>query len=176
MLHRVRFGAIAIWRARIANLNGQNGAIVIAESLARVIAAIQIASACWWSYAAPQNIEISPHTPCVCCAAIRIIPLRAQRLKNSRSPSGIEIFNRDWNFQASHPPNPYVLWGILKVRDWKFQARLEFSIEIENSNRDWFFFNLWALRVVPCGIAEWLAGVDRARWTLAIGDLAIWPI
>ena len=50
--------------------------------------------------------------------------------KISRSPSGIEIFKRDWRFQARHPRNPYSLWGILKVeietfkRDWKFQARL----------------------------------------------------
>ena len=52
----------------------------------------------------------------------------------------LEIFKRDWNFQASHPPTPYFLWGILKVeienfkRDWNFQARLN-------------FFKIWALRV-----------------------------
>ena len=33
---------------------------------------------------------------------------------------------RDWKFQASHPPNPYSLWGILQVG-------------IANFKRDWFF-------------------------------------
>ena len=72
--------------------------------------------------------------------------LRAQRLKK------FKIALRDWNFQSrlkfSIPPptKPLFLWGILKVRDWKFQARLKISIEIEIFNRDWFFFNLWALR------------------------------
>ena len=28
-------------------------------------------------------------------------------IKNSRSPSRIEVFKRDCKFQASHPPNPY---------------------------------------------------------------------
>ena len=34
----------------VAFLDGQNHAIVIAESLARAIAAIRIASVCWRSY------------------------------------------------------------------------------------------------------------------------------
>ena len=85
--------------------------------------------------------------------------------KKSRSPSGIEIFNRDWNFQASHQPNPYFLWGILKVRDWKFQSRLIFSIEIENFNRDWFFsifgpLGIWiprkALQAMPLNTTQQL--------------------
>ena len=67
------------------------------------------------------------------------ISLKPKDWKNSRLPSGIDIFNRDWKFQASHPPKSLFLWGILKVRDWKFQARLKFSIEIESFNRDWFF-------------------------------------
>ena len=69
--------------------------------------------------------------------AMRIKPtLRAQRLKK------FKIALRDWNFQVSHPANPYVLCGILKVRilAWNFQARFFFSSEI-------VFFNLWALRV-----------------------------
>ena len=48
----------------------------------------------------------------------------------------IEIFKR----ATRRPPN--FLWGILKVRHWKFQSRLIFSIEIENFNRDWFFQSL----------------------------------
>ena len=54
-------------------------------------------------------------------------------------PPGLKKINRDWNFQSRHPPTPFFLWGILKVRDWKFQSRFIFSIEIENFNRDWFF-------------------------------------
>ena len=59
---------------------------------------------------------------------------------DSRSPSGIEKFKRDWKFQASHPPNPYFCGGgggIQEVeienfkRDWKFQSRLKISSEIE---------------------------------------------
>ena len=58
----------------------------------------------------------------------------------------LETFKRDWNFQASHPQNPYFSWWILKVeienfnRDWKFQARLKIQARLK-------FFNLWALRV-----------------------------
>ena len=64
--------------------------------------------------------------------------------KNSRSPSGIEIFKRDWNewhFQArlkisSEPPTkPLFLWAILKAGIEKFQARLKFSSENENFKR-----------------------------------------
>ena len=49
----------------------------------------------------------------------------------------LEIFKRDWKFQARHPPHPHFLWGILEVRieifkpDWNFQARLKISTEIE---------------------------------------------
>ena len=73
------------------------------------------------------------------------------KIENSRSPSGSEIFERDWKFQASHPPNPYFSWGFLKIkiehfkreRDWEVSERdWQFSSEIE-------FFYLWALRVRP---------------------------
>ena len=53
-------------------LDGRNRAIVIAESLARAIAAIRMASVRW--------PEISPHRPCVRCAAIRIARLALNRL------------------------------------------------------------------------------------------------
>ena len=43
-------------------LDGRNRAIVIAESLARVIAAIRIAT-CVGGHISPRNIEISPHRP-----------------------------------------------------------------------------------------------------------------
>ena len=49
----------------------------------------------------------------------------------------LETFKRAWNFQASHPANPYFLWGILEVRidnfkrDWNFQARLKISSDLE---------------------------------------------
>ena len=62
-----RFNSIlnAIWSRHSRRL------IVIAESLARVSAAIRIASVRWRSYP-PPNTEISPHRPCVRCAAVRV--------------------------------------------------------------------------------------------------------
>ena len=54
---------------------GENRAIVIAEPLARVIAAIRIASVRWRSYLPLKTQRISPHRPCVRCAAIRIARL-----------------------------------------------------------------------------------------------------
>ena len=74
-----------------------------------------------------------------CAKFGKALSLMAQRLKNSRSPSGIVNFNRDWKFQASHPPKPIFcgeFWksGIEHVnRDWKFQARWLFS-EKEGGN------------------------------------------
>ena len=60
-------------------LDGPNRAIVIAESLATVIAAIRIASFRWSSYLPPKHYRIrsssSSHGPCVHCAAIRIARL-----------------------------------------------------------------------------------------------------
>ena len=53
--------------------------LVIAELLARVIAAIRIASVRWRLHL-PRNTEISPHRPCVRCAAIRIARLAFVRL------------------------------------------------------------------------------------------------
>ena len=61
------------------NLRWANRAIFIAESLARVIVAIRIASVRWRSYL-PRNTEISRHRPCVRCAAIRIAQLAFIRL------------------------------------------------------------------------------------------------
>ena len=82
------------------------------------------------------------------CVVVR--PLYAQGPKIEkhfpRSPSGIEIFKRDWTVQASCPPNPYFLCGVLKVRIGSFQARLKVSSEIEHFP-SWIeiLFNLWAL-------------------------------
>ena len=59
----------------LPTLDGQNRAIVIAESLARVFAAIRIASVRWRSYLPPKNTGTTPHRPCVCCAAIRVARL-----------------------------------------------------------------------------------------------------
>ena len=63
----------------MGRLYGRNRAIVIAESLARVIVAIRIASVRWRSYL-PRNKEISAHRPCVCCVAIGIARLAFVRL------------------------------------------------------------------------------------------------
>ena len=57
----------------------------------------------------------------------------------------LEIFKRDWNFQASHPPTP-----IFVGEFWR--SRLKISSEIEIFKRDWKFqsrlkfFKIWALR------------------------------
>ena len=64
---------------RLFNLDGRNRAIVIAESLARVITVIRITSVCWRSYLLPKH-RVSPHGPCVRCAAIRIVRLAFIRL------------------------------------------------------------------------------------------------
>ena len=69
-------------------------------------------------------------------------------LKSPKGPKieiiqDLEIIKRDWNFKRA-APDPYFVWGVLKVkienfnRDWKFQARLN-------------FFNLWALRELKRG-------------------------
>ena len=47
----------------------------IAESLARMIAAVRITSARWRSYLPPPTTEISPHGACIRCAAARIARL-----------------------------------------------------------------------------------------------------
>ena len=56
-------------------LDGRNRAIVIAESLARVIAAIRTSLAFVGAHISPQNTGLGPHRPCVCCVAIRIARL-----------------------------------------------------------------------------------------------------
>ena len=55
--------------------DGRNRVIVIAESLARVIAAIRITCVHWQPYFPPQDTRIGPHRPCVCCFAIWIARL-----------------------------------------------------------------------------------------------------
>ena len=66
--------------------------------------------------------------------------------------SEMENFEREWNFRASHPPRPYFLWGKSRCRDWSFRARFKFSIEIDNSERDWIF-----LIVEPSGNVQKLS-------------------
>ena len=60
-------------------LDGQNRAIVIAESLERVCAAIRITSVRWRSYVAlkTQNyfFYLGPRRPCARCVAVRIARL-----------------------------------------------------------------------------------------------------
>ena len=63
------------------------------------------------------------------------LPYGPKDWKKSRSPSGIEIFNRDWKFQASHPANPYFCGEL-----WR--SGLKFSIGLEIFYRDWFFESL----------------------------------
>ena len=54
--------------------------IGIAESLARVIAAIRITSVRWRSSLAPKRRKINTHRPCVLCAALRIARLAFVRV------------------------------------------------------------------------------------------------
>ena len=65
--------------ARRVSLDGRKSAIVIAESLARVIVAIRIASVRWQLYL-PPKYRNCPHRPCVRCVAIRIARLAFVRL------------------------------------------------------------------------------------------------
>ena len=64
-----RFRIHQICAVLISGLDGQNRAIVIAESLARVIIAIRNRQRFVGGHISPQNTGISPHRPCVRCAA-----------------------------------------------------------------------------------------------------------
>ena len=58
------------------NLDGGNRATVIAEALARAIAAIRVAGVRWRAgRISTQNAEICPRRPYIHCAAIRITQL-----------------------------------------------------------------------------------------------------
>ena len=79
--------------------------------------------------------------------ALNSIPLFCHPdFRNAPNPKGpkiekiqdLEIFKRDWKFQARRPPDP-IFVGNSEDRDWKFQSRLKISSGIENFNRDWFF-------------------------------------
>ena len=110
-------------------------------------------------------------TPLVCT----LLP-KGQRLKNLRSPSGIEIFNRHWKFQASHPPNPNFcgeFWRsrlnissaiVFFKRDWTFQARL-------------IFFNLWPLGLSALRISRQnFRDISRANNFVFLGFDAFLPL
>ena len=62
--------------------------------------------------------------------------------KNSRFRARLKIFEREWNFRASHPPQPYFC-GEFET------SRLKPSSEIRNFDRDWKlrarlnFFDCW---------------------------------
>ena len=77
-----RAGIISIvrWNLRLVifGLDGRNRAIVIAGSLARLIAAIRITSVrrSLADVSPSTNTEVSSHGRCVRCAAIRITQLR----------------------------------------------------------------------------------------------------
>ena len=103
-------------------IDGRNRAITIAESLARVIAAIRIASVRWRSYL-PQKTESSPHRPCVRCAAIRIARLAVHSF-NVRSTwscgmaceSWLRSLNAsDWRLRFCRSKHlPYLYWYSLQ--------------------------------------------------------------
>ena len=62
-------------RDGVPSLDGRNRAIAIAESLARVSAAISKSLGLVGGHISLQNTEISPHRPCDRCVAIRIAQL-----------------------------------------------------------------------------------------------------
>ena len=84
----------------------------------------------------------------------------------------LEIFKRAWNFQASHPPNPNFLWGIL-------ESGLKISSEIEIFRRDWKFqailklFKIWALREIDIfpGAGNAILWTKRFYGHLGVSDL-----
>ena len=125
----------------LETLDGRNRAIVIAESLARVIAAIRIASVRWLSYLPPKNTEFGPRRPCVRCAAVRIARLafvgvafvprgtaewlaRVDRVRWLAIPEGptIKKFNLARIFNILNPEGPTIK---------KLWSRSKFSISIE---------------------------------------------
>ena len=55
------------------------------------------------------------------CTQLRVTKPKGPRdWKNSRSPSGIEIFKRDWKFQASLLPNPLFFVENSEGQDFHF--------------------------------------------------------
>ena len=104
----------------------RNHAIVIAESLARVIDAIRISLAFIVGHISLENTEISPHRPCVRCAAIRIARWAFIRL--AFVPHGTaEWLARvdcvrwtlaigDWRFCPSKPGQDIFLVFLLEIR------------------------------------------------------------
>ena len=81
------FESFSFWprdfRARI--LDGRNGARVIAESLARVIAAIRIASVRWRSYLPPKHRTLSSQTlRLLCCDSDRAIGVHSFNIRSTR--------------------------------------------------------------------------------------------
>ena len=95
----------------------------------------------------------------------------------SRNPKGpkiekfqdLEIFKRDWNFQASHPPNPLFFWEF-----WR--SGLEISSEIEIFKRDWIFSifgRLGRMECVKCRrISFWpLVPVTPCRFMIVVLSL-----
>ena len=82
---------------------------------------------------ASLKVELGVPTPLCfkpgCLQFLRSFAPKGPKIEKNQD---LDIFKRDWKFQASHPPNPYFLRGILKAgieifkRDWKFQARLIF--------------------------------------------------
>ena len=66
--------AVFFWLV-VPYLDGRKSlALVLAESLARVVAAVRITGVLWRSYL-PPNTGLSPYGPCLRCAAIRIARL-----------------------------------------------------------------------------------------------------
>ena len=128
--------------------------------------------------------------------AVPTLPRGPKSWKDSRSPSGIENFKRDWNewhFKArlkisSEPPTkPLLFVGNSQGQDWKFQATLKFSSEIENFKRKLEIFKrsseigffkfraLWVWDELPMQSHPLVTGV--LTWEIlgsALGSAPVW--
>ena len=96
----------------------------------------------------------------------------APGLKLSSDQSRIEIFNRDWKFQASHTARPLFV-GIYQGRDWNFQSRLKISIEIENFKPGLKFSSVWIenfTRSIGIDFFQSLGPLGKG----AYGNIAFW--
>ena len=92
---------------------------------------------------------------------------------NLEKNQDLEIFKRAWNFQASHPPNPYFFVGNSGGQYWKSQARLKFSSESENFKRSWIFSRFGPLGFAPARIQENIPGELFMYWFRARGTVAL---
>ena len=110
------------------SLDGRNRAIVIAQSLARVIAAIQIASVRWRSYLPPNHRDWSSQSlRSLCCDSNRAIGVRSFSCFLAFVPRGTAV----WLERVD-----CVRWE-LAIGNWRFcpskmQSKIHYSMNISD--------------------------------------------